>query len=65
MGRGVVRGIQWCDTSGTTADGHAKGGIDRDMPLQVMGGARSFKHDVKRRAPCGLARQHRLGPPEE
>eukprot|EP00959_Pyramimonas_sp_CCMP1952_P193922 4055070-Pyramimonas_sp.AAC.1 len=29
MERGIARGIQWCDTRDTTADGHAKGGIDR------------------------------------
>eukprot|EP00959_Pyramimonas_sp_CCMP1952_P050617 1057674-Pyramimonas_sp.AAC.1 len=37
MGRGTVHSIQWCDTRDMTADGHTKGSIDREMPLQVIG----------------------------
>eukprot|EP00959_Pyramimonas_sp_CCMP1952_P424259 8886544-Pyramimonas_sp.AAC.1 len=51
MERGIVHSIQWCDTRDMPADGHTKGSIDRDMPLQVMGGKRTFKHDLQRHTP--------------
>eukprot|EP00959_Pyramimonas_sp_CCMP1952_P062782 1312649-Pyramimonas_sp.AAC.1 len=37
MERGIVHSTQRCDTRDLTADGHAKGGIDREM-LEVMRG---------------------------
>eukprot|EP00959_Pyramimonas_sp_CCMP1952_P163558 3419546-Pyramimonas_sp.AAC.1 len=46
MERGIVQSIQWWDTRDMTADGHTKGGIDRDTLLQVMGGIQTFKHDL-------------------
>eukprot|EP00959_Pyramimonas_sp_CCMP1952_P127931 2675465-Pyramimonas_sp.AAC.1 len=51
MERGIVHRIQRCDTRDMTADGHAKGSIDRGMLLQVMGGIQTFKHDRKRHTP--------------
>eukprot|EP00959_Pyramimonas_sp_CCMP1952_P173555 3626636-Pyramimonas_sp.AAC.1 len=51
MERGIVHSIQWCETRDMTADGHTKGGIDREMVLQVMGGLQTFKHDLKRHTP--------------
>eukprot|EP00959_Pyramimonas_sp_CCMP1952_P080673 1685643-Pyramimonas_sp.AAC.1 len=51
MERGIVRSIQWCDTRDMTADGHTKGGIDREMLLQVRGGIQTFKYDRERHAP--------------
>eukprot|EP00959_Pyramimonas_sp_CCMP1952_P289688 6058560-Pyramimonas_sp.AAC.1 len=51
MERGIAHGIQWCDTRDMTADGHAKGSIDIYMLVQVIGGTRSFKHDLKRHTP--------------
>eukprot|EP00959_Pyramimonas_sp_CCMP1952_P447313 9365759-Pyramimonas_sp.AAC.1 len=55
MERGIVHIIQWCDTRDLTADGHTKGSIDREMPLQVTGGIQAFKYDLKRHTP------HRAG----
>eukprot|EP00959_Pyramimonas_sp_CCMP1952_P016476 349448-Pyramimonas_sp.AAC.1 len=51
MERGIVHSIQWCDTRDMTAVGHTKGNIDGDMLLQVMGGIKTFKHDLKRHTP--------------
>eukprot|EP00959_Pyramimonas_sp_CCMP1952_P427704 8957678-Pyramimonas_sp.AAC.1 len=45
MERGIAHSSQRSDTRDMTADGDTKGGIDRHMPLQVMGGTRSCKHD--------------------
>eukprot|EP00959_Pyramimonas_sp_CCMP1952_P415868 8713095-Pyramimonas_sp.AAC.1 len=42
----MVHSIPWCDTRDMTADGHAKGSINREMLLQVMGGIQSFKRDL-------------------
>eukprot|EP00959_Pyramimonas_sp_CCMP1952_P094815 1983357-Pyramimonas_sp.AAC.1 len=50
MEREIAHSIQWCDTRDMTADGRTKGGIDREMLLQVMGGTQSFKHDLKHHA---------------
>eukprot|EP00959_Pyramimonas_sp_CCMP1952_P002785 57345-Pyramimonas_sp.AAC.1 len=41
-----------------------RGSIDRDMPLQVMAGARSFEHDLKRRTPYKTGQTRLSGPPE-
>eukprot|EP00959_Pyramimonas_sp_CCMP1952_P009197 191881-Pyramimonas_sp.AAC.1 len=51
MERGTVHSIQWCDTRDMTAEGHTKGGIDREMLLHIMGCTQSFKHDVRRQTP--------------
>eukprot|EP00959_Pyramimonas_sp_CCMP1952_P410723 8607023-Pyramimonas_sp.AAC.1 len=51
MERGVVHSIHWCDTRDMAAEDHTKGSIDREMLLQIMGGAQSFKHDLKRHTP--------------
>eukprot|EP00959_Pyramimonas_sp_CCMP1952_P165578 3461146-Pyramimonas_sp.AAC.1 len=51
MERGIVHSIQLRDTRDMIAGGHTKRSIDRDMLLQVMGGIRSFKHDLKSHAP--------------
>eukprot|EP00959_Pyramimonas_sp_CCMP1952_P026882 564359-Pyramimonas_sp.AAC.1 len=51
MERGLAHSIQWCGARDMTADGHAKGGVDREMLLQVMGGIQAFKHDLKSHAP--------------
>eukprot|EP00959_Pyramimonas_sp_CCMP1952_P070396 1470216-Pyramimonas_sp.AAC.1 len=42
MERGIVHSIEWCDTRDMTADGHTKGGIDREMLLHT------FQHDFNR-----------------
>eukprot|EP00959_Pyramimonas_sp_CCMP1952_P339010 7099450-Pyramimonas_sp.AAC.1 len=46
MGRGVAH----------CAGGRARGGVDRDVLLQVMGGTQSCKRDFKRHAPCRAGR---------
>eukprot|EP00959_Pyramimonas_sp_CCMP1952_P067698 1412946-Pyramimonas_sp.AAC.1 len=51
MERGIAHSIQWCDTRDMTADGHAKGSIDREMLLQVMGYIQAFKHSLKMHTP--------------
>eukprot|EP00959_Pyramimonas_sp_CCMP1952_P449901 9420303-Pyramimonas_sp.AAC.1 len=51
MERGIVHNILWCDTRDMTADSHTKGSIDTDMLLQVMGGIRAFKHDLRSHTP--------------
>eukprot|EP00959_Pyramimonas_sp_CCMP1952_P388876 8147900-Pyramimonas_sp.AAC.1 len=51
MERGIAHSIQRCDTRDTTADGHTKGSVDREMLLQVMGGIQTFEHDLKRHTP--------------
>eukprot|EP00959_Pyramimonas_sp_CCMP1952_P079959 1671675-Pyramimonas_sp.AAC.2 len=51
MERGIAHSIQRRDTRDMTADGHIKGGIDREMPLQVTGGKQAFKHDLRRHTP--------------
>eukprot|EP00959_Pyramimonas_sp_CCMP1952_P143890 3012495-Pyramimonas_sp.AAC.1 len=51
MERGIARSIQWYDARFMAADGHTKGGIDRDMLFQVMGGIQAVKHDLKSHAP--------------
>eukprot|EP00959_Pyramimonas_sp_CCMP1952_P472299 9499820-Pyramimonas_sp.AAC.1 len=65
MDRGAVHCAQWCDTRDTTADGHTKGSIDRGMLLQAMGGAQSFKHDLKRRISYRAGQTRSSEPPEE
>eukprot|EP00959_Pyramimonas_sp_CCMP1952_P261446 5466416-Pyramimonas_sp.AAC.1 len=43
----IAHSIQWCYTRNMTADGHAKGSIQRDFLLEVMAGTQSFKHELK------------------
>eukprot|EP00959_Pyramimonas_sp_CCMP1952_P414076 8675267-Pyramimonas_sp.AAC.1 len=55
----AVHGTQWCDTRDMTVYGHTKGGIDRDILLQIMGGIQSFKHDFKSHTPYRAAQTSR------
>eukprot|EP00959_Pyramimonas_sp_CCMP1952_P335304 7020994-Pyramimonas_sp.AAC.1 len=50
MGRGIVRSAQWGDARDVTADGHAKGCIDRELLLQVVEGIQPFKYELERYA---------------
>eukprot|EP00959_Pyramimonas_sp_CCMP1952_P422230 8845015-Pyramimonas_sp.AAC.1 len=34
MDIGIAHNVQWCDTRDTTADGHTKGSIDRELLLE-------------------------------
>eukprot|EP00959_Pyramimonas_sp_CCMP1952_P337791 7073709-Pyramimonas_sp.AAC.1 len=65
MERGIAHCVQWCDARDMTADGHTKGSIDRDMPLQVTEGVQPFKHDLKRQTPYRAGQTRPSEPPED
>ena len=48
---GIVQSVQWCDTRGMTADGHAKDSIDRELLILLKAGHRTYAHEVKTYVP--------------
>ena len=60
MERGIVHCVQWCDTRDMSADGHAKGSIDRDLLYKVMEGIQAFKYDLKKHVPFRAAQTNRV-----
>eukprot|EP00959_Pyramimonas_sp_CCMP1952_P414151 8677133-Pyramimonas_sp.AAC.1 len=62
--RGLAHSIQRCDTRDTTADGHTKGNIDREMLLQAMGEFRRSSMTWRDMLHIGPARHEILTPPD-